>query len=186
MWLLWLIIPLLLAAVVSLVYFFPVRIIARYDGQEAGAWLWLGPVKYQLYPETEEEKKQSGDKYSKKANGEASEDTVTVFFEQVKKAVELLLKLREHLTVKKLEFKLILAGSDPAELAVNYGRAWAALGNLMPQLERFLRIKKRDLEVECDFTAPKTRVYAYADLRIPLSKAIYVLYKYSKIKEKVV
>lgn len=186
MWLLWLIIPLLIVAIGSLACFFPIRIVARYDGKEAGAWLWLGPVKYQLYPEEEEKKKPLGEKHAKSANGEASDDTIIVFFEQVKKAVELLLKLREHLTVKKLEFKLILAGGDPAELAVNYGRAWATLGNLIPQLERFLCIKKRDLEVECDFTAPKTKIYAYADLRIPLNKAIYVLYKYSKIKEKVV
>lgn len=182
----WLILPVLLAAIPPLVYYFPIRYVAKYDELGARAWLWLGFIKLQVYPEKLGKKEKSPDKHFEKIKGEESDDTISAFFSLIKSLLDLLMELRERLSVKKLEFKLILAGSDPADLAVNYGRAWAALGNLMPHLERLLRIKKRDLEVECDFTAPKTTLYAYADLRIPLGKAIYVLYKYTKIKEKVV
>ena len=64
--------------------------------------------------------------------------------------------------------KLIMAGDDPCDLAVNYGRAWAALGNLMPLLERIFVIKKRNLEVECDFEASDTRVLARLDVTVTL------------------
>ena len=71
-----------------------------------------------------------------------------------------------------LELKLIMAADDPCDLAVNYGRAWAAVGNLMPRLERVLVIKKRDIEVECDFEANQTRVIARLDLTITLGRII--------------
>ena len=74
--------------------------------------------------------------------------------------------------MNRWELKLILAGGDPCDLAVNYGRAWAAVGNLMPQLERLFVIKKRDVEVECDFTASKILVIARLDLTITLGRLL--------------
>jgi len=71
-----------------------------------------------------------------------------------------------------------MGGDDPSALAINYGRAWAALGNLMPQLERFFVIKKRDLEVECDFTSDKTLIYAKADVTITVARTIHLLSRY--------
>ena len=76
------------------------------------------------------------------------------------------------LRVNVLKLKLILAGDDPCDLAVNYGRAWAALGNLVPQLERFFVIQKRDMQVECDFTADKTLIDAQLDLTITLGRLL--------------
>jgi len=63
-----------------------------------------------------------------------------------------------------------MAGGDPCDLAVNYGRAWAAVGNLLPRLERVLIIKKRDIQIECDFTADSTLVTARLDLTITLGR----------------
>ena len=72
----------------------------------------------------------------------------------------------------------MLAGDDPCDLAVNYGRAWAALGNLIPVLERFLVIKKRDMQVRCDFTADKTLIYARADLTITVGRLLAVVLRH--------
>ena len=99
---------------------------------------------------------------------------------------------RRKLRVNVLELKLILAGDDPCDLAVNYGKAWAALGNLLPRLERVFVIKKRDLEVECDFTANETLVTARLDLTITLGRllalgvvyGIRALITFLKIKKK--
>ena len=79
------------------------------------------------------------------------------------------------LRVNRLELKLILAGSDPSDLAVNYGRGWAALGNLMPLLEKAFVIQKRDLEVECDFLADKTTIIARLDLTITIGRIFSLL-----------
>ena len=94
------------------------------------------------------------------------------FLPLVKVALNFLGDFRRRLRVNRLELKLILAGGDPCDLAVNYGRAWAAVGNLMPQLERLFVIKKRDVEVECDFTASETLVIARLDLTITLGRLL--------------
>ena len=99
---------------------------------------------------------------------------------------------RRKLRLNLLELKLIMASDDPCDLAVNYGRAWAAVGNLMPQLERVFIIKKRDIEVECDFTASQTLVIARLDLTITLGRllnavlvfAVRALVQFLKIKKK--
>lgn len=78
--------------------------------------------------------------------------------------------LRRKLRVRHLELKLILASSDPCDLALNYGRAWAAMGNLIPLLEEAFVIKKRDVEVECDFLAEKTRVIARLDISVTVGR----------------
>ena len=99
---------------------------------------------------------------------------------------------RRKLRLNRLELKLIMAADDPCDLAVNYGRAWAAVGNLMPQLERFFVIQKRDVEVECDFTASKTLVIARLDITITLGRllsavavfGVRALIQFLKIKKK--
>ena len=87
---------------------------------------------------------------------------------------------------------MILAGGDPCDLAVNYGKAWAALGNLDPQLERLFVIKKKDLQLECDFTADETDIFARLDLTITLGRilatvvvyGVKALVEFLKIKNK--
>jgi hypothetical protein len=99
---------------------------------------------------------------------------------------------RCRLRVNLLELKLIMAADDPCDLAVNYGRAWSAVGNLMPRLERVLVIKKRNIEVECDFEASETTVIAGLDLTITLGRilatvvvyGVKALIEFLKIKNK--
>ena len=94
------------------------------------------------------------------------------FLPLVKTLFDFLGDFRRKLRIKNLYLKLIMAGGDPYNLAMNYGKAWAALGNLMPNLERFLVIKKRDIEIECDFAASSTTVYACLELTITLGRLI--------------
>ena len=110
---------------------------------------------------------------------------MTDFLPLVKLALELLNCFRRKLRVDNLRLKLVLAGDDPCDLAVNYGRAWAALGNLLPRLERVLVIRKRDLNVECDFTADSTVVTAGLDITITLGRliALAVVYGLRGLKE---
>jgi len=114
------------------------------------------------------------------------------FLPLVKTALDFLGDFRRKLRLDNLYLRLILAGDDPCDLAVNYGRAWAAVGNLMPQLEKWFVIKKRDIEVECDFETSQTLVIARLDLTITLGRllaavlvfAVRALKEYLKIKKK--
>ena len=101
--------------------------------------------------------------------------SLTDFLPFVKLALDFLNDFRKKLRIDNLELKLILAADDPCDLAVNYGRTWAAVGNLLTALDQFLVIKKRNIEVECDFTTSETRVIAAVDLTITLGRLFAML-----------
>lgn len=111
---------------------------------------------------------------SAQRDGEKSSQggSLTDFLPLVRIVLDFLSDFKQKLRVNYLELKLVLAGDDPCDLAVNYGRAWTAMGNLLPRLERFLVIKKRNLDVQCDFTASRTTVLAQIDLTITLGRLL--------------
>ena len=141
----------------------------------------------QNQPQEKEQPQKAAEKPAKKSGG-----SLTDFMPLVQIALEMLDTFRRRLRVNLLELKLILAADDPCDLAVNYGRAWTAVGNLMPRLERVLVIKKRNIEVECDFEATETKVIAGLDLTITLGRifatvvvyGIKALIEFMKIKNK--
>ena len=118
--------------------------------------------------------------------------SLTRFLPLVKLGLKFLGDFRRKLRLDNLYLRLILAGDDPCDLAVNYGRIWAAVGNLMPQLERLFVIKKRDIQVECDFTATELCVVAHLDITITLGwlmvlalfYGIRILFEFLSIKRK--
>ena len=119
-------------------------------------------------PQNKDENKPAGEKKTAEKKGGPISD----FLPLVKIALDMLGAFRRRLRVNVLELKLVMAADDPCDLAVNYGRAWAAVGNLMPRLERVLVIKKRNIEVACDFETTKTLVTARLDLTITLGRIL--------------
>ncbi|MBQ7329052.1 MAG: DUF2953 domain-containing protein [Oscillospiraceae bacterium] len=149
----------------------PIGVRGVYRESTAGVWVLIGPLKFRLYPakpktkKTSSQPKKGGNKNAKKGG------SLSDFYPIVRTVLDFLEQLRRKVRVKDLELKVILAGDDPCNLAVNYGRAWAAVGSLMPQLDRFLSIRKKNIEVECDFVAETTKVYAKVDATLSLARA---------------
>lgn len=191
----------------------PLGVRIRYN--DAGFLLRViaGPVKITVFPRKKKPKKQKTKQKKQKA-GKRPESTdsgdtppqapkpvpepkekggsLTRFLPLVKLGLKFLGDFRRKLRVDNFFLRLILAGDDPCDLAVNYGRAWAAVGNLMPQLERLFVIKKRDIQVECDFTAEEISVIAHVDITITLGRlltlavvyGICVLFEFLSMKRK--
>ena len=173
-----------LAVVIGLAVL-PLGISAKYDTDGARIRLIAGPVRVTLYPGKKKEKKPSKKKadkpQAKRLETESDEKkggSATDFIPLAKIAWNLLCDFRRKLRIKRLEMKVMLAGSDPCDLAVNYGRACAALGGLEPQLDRFFVIRKKDLQVACDFVEEKTKVYARLDLTITLGRLLALSVRY--------
>lgn len=82
------------------------------------------------------------------------------------------------LHIDALYLKVTMAGDDPCDLAMNYGKAWAALGNLWPKIDDLLTIKKRDIQLQCDFEGSETLVNARVDLTITLGRVLGLLIGY--------
>jgi hypothetical protein len=159
-----------------------------------------GPVRIPILPKkkkdpNKKEKKKEKKKKpqsNKKGKGETAGEKkkkkggpITDFLPIVKTALDLLNSFRKKLRIKRLDLKMIMAADDPCDLAINYGRANAAMGNLMPQLERCFVIKKRNVEIECDFEASETVIIARADITITLGwlLAIVVFYGVRALKQ---
>lgn len=195
----WLITLLILTALAIL----PLGASIIYDEDGAVVRVIVGPVKIKVFPlpkkdkkpekKPKKEKKLKKEKTSSKKQEKSNKQTqtsgkteteakkkkggpITDFLPLVKVLLKFLDGFRRKLRLNVLELKLIMAADDPCDLAVNYGRAWAAVGNLMPQLERIFVIQKRNIEVECDFTADKTLVIARLDLTITLGRLLSLVF----------
>jgi len=173
--------------ILALIAIIPIGVSAFYDEEGPRAYIVAGPARILVYPAVKKEKKEKTAKKKepkKKTTSKSAEKktekkkkggSIHDFLPIVDLVLDFLSAFGRKLRVNHLDLKLILAGSDPCDLAVNYGRGWAVLGNLMPLLEKNFVIQKRDLEVECDFLADKTAIIARLDLTITIGRIFSLL-----------
>lgn len=177
--------------VLTLIAILPVGVSALYDEDGPFVRVIAGPVRIRVFPikkkktdkkeKPKKEKKQKKQKEKPKKTGNKKKKeqkkggSIQDFLPLVDKVLAFLGSFRRKLRITNLQMKLVMASSDPCDLAVNYGKAWAALGNLMPLLENVFVIRKRNLEVECDFLADKTLISARLDISITIGRVIAVL-----------
>ena len=193
--------------IIVLLAILPLGVSAKYNADGALVKVIAGPIRITLFPRPKKNKAEKTNKEKKEPNQNKPKQepaqkeppkaqhavgkpeqaqkekggSITDFLPLVKVVLDFLGDFGRKLRVNRLELKLILAGDDPCDLAVNYGRAWAAVGNLMPRLERVF-----------DFTESKTKVIARLDLTITLGRllaAVFVfafraLVEFLKIKNK--
>lgn len=204
--------------IITLMAILPLGVSIRYDADGLVVKLIIGPVKVTLYPRTQNVKKEKDHKQGTEqqpiesappaqTNSTAQTESVQVkedspakssggpitdFLPLLRIVLDMLGTFRRRLRLDVLELKLVMAADDPCDLAVNYGRAWAAVGNLMPRLERLFVIKKRNIEVQCDFETTQTLAVARLDLTITLGRllatvvvcGVKALVEFLKIKNK--
>lgn len=162
----------------------PLGVRLNFDEGGFRAAVLIGRIPVRLYPvprwlqnmtSKHQKKEQSPEPKPRRVEPQSREQPgggIQRFLPFVRLGLELLGDFRRKLRVNFLRLRLTLAGEDPCDLAVNYGRAWAALGNLMPRLERALVIRKRDVEIQCDFQAEETTVVFAMDLTMTLGRLL--------------
>lgn len=191
-------------AVFLLIALLPIGAMIRYDSRGFLVRIIAGHFRFTVYPMKKRKKKpekkpKPAEELPKEQNEETPPQTqssrqpdvetkggsIRDFLPLLRVVLNLMNQFRKKMRIDYLQLKLILAGEDPCDLAVNYGRAWAAMGNILPMLERLFTIKKRDCEVECDFTAGETLVIARMDvtLRVWQMVSLGAVYGFRLIKE---
>lgn len=171
-------------AVILAVGLLPVGLRIVYGETGFRMMVLAGPFKIPLEPEKKEKKskKEKPAKSTAQKPGEKPETKqgggFTDFLPLLQVLKGLLGELRRRLRVKKLELKLTMAGDDPCDLAVNYGRAWAAAESIMPLLEELFVIKKRDVQVACDFVGSQTTLYLRVDAVLSLGRLLGMILRY--------
>ena len=154
----------------------PIGISALYNAGGPKVQMLIGPVRLTVYPKknkkTEDNAVQSKSQQNPAPKNENSGGSIKDFYPLMQKILDFLVEAKGKLRVKRLDLNLTLGGNDPSDLAINYGRAWAAVGNLIPLLERHFVIKKRNVDVRCDFTSSEITVFARLDLTITVARLL--------------
>lgn len=183
-------IPLLIIALVLLVLLLlPLGVRVRYDGDGLFAALKLGPVHIWLFPPKKERAPKA--KKPKKDKPKQAEDHPKKGgpLELVKGCLPLvrptLEKVRRRLTIRHLTLHVVWAAADPADAAMGYGAANAALGILWPVFFQNFKVRDYALGVDVDFDAVEPTLYAKADVTMPLFRlltlALPLLFQFLKI-----
>lgn len=182
--------------ILFLLAIFPLGVSVIYDADGFRLRIVAAFLKFQILPgkkkdpdKPEKPKKPKKEKSKKEKTKQQSKEkkpaekkkggSISDFFPFVSLALDLLLDFRDSLRFDYVKFKLILAGGDPADLAINYGNISVLVGNLWPRLEHWFVIKKRDVEVECDFEGSSTTVICRVDLTITIGRVVALVVRYA-------
>lgn len=170
----------------------PIGVRLRYDAAGTLAWLkvWFVPIR--LYPkkpkkapegEENADKKDKKEKKKKPKRGKKKETEAPPEAEEHPKggsldllraalplAKDALVGVKRRLTIKDLELHVTWAAADPADAAVGYGYAQAALGTLWGIVRQNFKVKRSRLGCSVDFDAASPTVYADAALSVRIGQ----------------
>ena len=165
-----------------------------YDSNGPVVRIIAGPAKIQVFPmkkkakkeKPKKEKPKQAAKPAKKAAPKKKAPTgdpdaggsILDFWPFVELVFDFLGDLRRKLRLDRLKLHMTLGGDDPCDLAVNYGKANAAMATLLSQLDRLFVIRNQDVHINCDFTASQTTIIARLDLTITLGRILSLLVRY--------
>ena len=166
---------LIVLAVLVLLALIPLGAHVRYDSEGAFVWLVAGPIRIRLLPKKskkpkkDKKERKSGKKKKPKEPDEPEKTKekqpigglIRDFMPFVRLGLDLLGCFFRKLRVPILTLHLGFGGAnDPASAAINYGRAWSAVGAIMQPIRTKTRIKKENVSCSCDFTRGDMRVFA--------------------------
>ncbi|MDR0890303.1 MAG: hypothetical protein LBM28_06645 [Oscillospiraceae bacterium] len=77
--------------------------------------------------------------------------------------------------MRRLDLRIIVADEDAADAAFDYGMLCAAVYPLIALLESLLRVKRRQVDILCDYTFSKTQVHFDGLLRLRLVHIVRLL-----------
>lgn len=164
-----------------------IRVGCRAEFNSEGFFLWarLGKIRIKILPMKPKEEKPQKPPKPPKPKKEKKEKLPATLPEKVGGALEyarallpVALEAAEGLwrgfAIDTLELELTAGSSDPADAAMLYGSANAALGALWIPLTRAFHVKDGTARVKLDFDAPGITVYALASFSLKLGRIVWV------------
>lgn len=159
-----------------------VRVGVRGEYTAAGltAWARLGPIRLKLWPRKAEKPKRSPEKRPPKPEKipnktpAPSGGALDYARELIPVALEAAGQFRKKLQVDQLELVLRAGARDPADAAMVYGYANAALRALWQPLTQSFHVKDGRARVELDFEAQQTTLYASGSMSLKIGQALWL------------
>ena len=143
-------------------------------GDELCVTATAGPIRLQLVPKPEKEKKEKPKKETasgaKKEGGEKKSSdkklplgltfadirsALPALWESLKRGLR---RTRQRLRIDPMQLSVCFGGDDPARVAETYGWANVAMWTVMPEVEKLTRMPDPRIHLETDFNAAETRV----------------------------
>ncbi|MBP3313443.1 MAG: DUF2953 domain-containing protein [Oscillospiraceae bacterium] len=168
--------------------FLPIGICAEYE-EDAKASLTVAGIPIVLYPPKKKKgKKEKSHVLPKEEKEKKPLPPLPQLLETyLPPALKVLGLLKRKLLIRRLKLHAYFGGSDPCDSALNYGKAWAAIGMVMPLLEGNFRIGKRDVGAFLQKDEKKIRLLAKLHITLTVGRilqiAIYALYLLLKARK---
>lgn len=174
-----------IAAVVLAVLFLVgqarVGVRGEYTADGIAAWVRLGPLHWKVWPRkvakqkpAREKKTQKPQKQSPKEASAPSGGALEYVRALLPLALEAAGQFRKKLQVDHLELVLRAGAHDPADAAMVYGYANAALGGLWLPLTEAFHVKDGRARTELDFESEHTTLYAKGAMSIKVGQAFWL------------
>ena len=171
--------------IIALLAMLPLGVSMRYQQDGCRVWIQVGPARFLVYPPKErpEKKRKKPEPEQKPAapyqtSGRSRGGSWKGFLPLVQVLLDFLKDLKRKIRVSDLQLHVTMAGEDPCDLAINYGRMNAAMAALLAHLEQWLVIKKRSVWLRCDFEAEQTVVDARLDVTITVAGLLALAARY--------
>jgi len=176
----WIVVGILLVLLAMM----PIRLLIAYSTQVISVKLKIGLLTFSVLPRKVKTKQKKKDKPDKPASAggkiavKTQKTDIKDYLRILRLVLDLLIRLRSKAVMKRFDLLLILAGDDPSDLAVLYGRAQGVLSVLLGQIEDAFHIENRNVRLECDFTAERTLLEGFVDISISFGRLLLLAAKY--------
>lgn len=139
------------------------RICLRYASKRIG----LFPSKESVEGAEIAAEKPKKERKPKKQGGKPNREQIVYSLEVLPRVLlRALRRTGRRIVVTPLKLHVLVAGSDPADTAVLYGRLQGVLAALLPPLHRAVKIREQDIELFPDFCEDKMDLIADVGIRI--------------------
>ena len=168
----WVVLACILAALL-LLSLVRVGVRADYGDGVLTVRLRIGPAALRVYPLKKKKGRPSAppEPDRKPAEpGPGGKDMLALGRELLPVALRAAGSLRRKISVDLLEAHILLAGGDPASVAVAYGSANAVIGMVLRLLEQNFHIRRRDIRTAVDFEKPHSEIRARAALSLTVGQ----------------
>lgn len=185
-----LIIVLSVLALLIILAFIRVVVIAEYSAEGFELVALAGPIKIELVPGKEKAESESSKKKKDKKSNKSDKTKAALKSDKTKKGgvvkkvttvlptvLKTLGRFFKHLSIDVLTVRYAISGDDPYDVAIGYGYANGALGYICPLLDRNFKIKKWDINVYPSFTEPEETMYIKAKASISIWELVYIVLK---------
>ena len=166
----------LLALTLVVLLLLPVCLRLTYDRGDLAVWVRYGKIRIPLYPKENGTAAGEEKPAEKKKRAKTAKDAKKPMpnREQIFYSIEALppilgralRRVGQRIRIEPLQMHLLVAGADPADTAVLYGKLEAALYAGLPALERLVKIRERDVRLFLDFQQEQMDCIADVGVRI--------------------